>query len=341
MMQEDIFRAIETGARLRPAKVAVVIPCYKVIAKIAGVIAATPPLVDLIVCVDDCCPDKSGDFIERTVKDSRVVIVRHQINQGVGGAVMTGYAKAIELGADILVKVDGDGQMNPRMIPRFIAPILRGEADYTKGNRFFAYGTASKMPPVRKFGNSVLSFLTKMSSAYWQLFDPTNGYTAIHASVARLLPRERVAKRFFFESDLLFHLGLMRAVVEDIPMIAHYDDEESNLKIGNVLGPFLRGHIRNTIRRVLTTYFIRDFSIVTMELVVGSLLFMFGVCYGAWAWLTNLGTGSIAPAGVVMLAAVPAILGVQFLLAATNYDISNVPKRPLHPRLIDDETLPD
>ena len=126
---------------------------------------------------------------------------------------MTGYATALAKGADALVKVDGDGQMNPVMIPRFAGPIVRGEADYTRGNRFFAYVTASKMPPVRKFGNAVLSFLTKASSGYWQLFDPTNDYTAIHARIAELLPRERIAMRYFFESDLLFQLGMMPAVV--------------------------------------------------------------------------------------------------------------------------------
>lgn len=313
--------------------IAVVVPCYKVADKVVQVLSRVPEQVSIIVCVDDACPERSGDVIERDVSDPRVRVVRHAENKGVGGAVLTGYAAAISLGADVIVKIDGDGQMDPRLVPRFVDPILRGEADYTKGNRFFAYGTTAKMPPIRKFGNSALSFLTKASSGYWQLFDPTNGFTAIHARIAELLPVERIANRFFFESDMLFHLGMMRAVVEDIPMVARYDDEESNLRVVGVIAPFIGGHIRNSIRRFLATYFVRDFSIVTVEFIAGIALLGFGLTYGLLHWLENYDSQNAAPAGVVMLAVTPTILGIQFLLAAINFDITNYPRRPLHPRL--------
>src|SRR5690606_9188448 len=169
-------------------KVAVVIPCYKVTRHILGVLAAIGPEVDRIFVVDDCCPDGSGEFVRVHCTDERVRVLTHAANLGVGGAILTGYQAAIEEGLDIIVKVDGDGQMDPALIPIFIAPILAGEADYTKGNRFFNLEKIRAMPRIRLLGNAVLSFMTKFSSGYWHLFDPTNGYTAIHRDVAQLLP---------------------------------------------------------------------------------------------------------------------------------------------------------
>src|SRR5690606_32001950 len=150
--------------------------------------------------------------------DPRVRVIRHASNLGVGGAVITGYQAAIADGMDILVKLDGDGQMDASLIPDFIEPIINGEADYTKGNRFFDLEELRSMPRIRLIGNAVLSFMTKFSSGYWNLFDPTNGFTALHADVARYLPLSKISKRYFFESDMLFRLNTLRAVVHDIPM---------------------------------------------------------------------------------------------------------------------------
>ncbi|GHU35112.1 hypothetical protein AGMMS50256_29780 [Betaproteobacteria bacterium] len=195
------------------------------------VIHAIPPFVSRIYVVDDACPDNSGDFVERNCKDERIFVIRHAENQGVGGAVMTGYKAALEDGMDIFVKIDGDGQMDPSLIPSFVAPIAAGEADYTKGNRFFDLEEIQAMPKVRLFGNAALSFMTKLSSGYWDLFDPTNGYTAIHRDVASHLPFDKISRRYFFESDILFRLNILRAVVADTPMSAKYGDEVSGLKI--------------------------------------------------------------------------------------------------------------
>src|SRR5262249_39074317 len=155
----------------------------------------------------------------------------HEQNQGVGGAVMSGYRAAIADGMAVVVKVDGDGQMDGSLIPYFVAPIINGEADYTKGNRFFDLEQINQMPPMRLFGNAVLSLMTKLSSGYWNLFDPTNGFTAIHVDAARHLPFDKISKRYFFETDMLFRLNTINAVVVDVPMDASYGDEVSNLKI--------------------------------------------------------------------------------------------------------------
>lgn len=313
-----------------PVRVAVVIPCYKVTAHVLGVIERIGPEVQGIFAVDDKCPANSGAFIQQNCTDPRVQVVFNPENLGVGGAVMHGYRCAIEAGYDIIVKVDGDGQMDPRLLPGFIAPILNGEADYTKGNRFFDLEEIQQMPRMRIFGNAALSFLTKISSGYWQVFDPTNGYTAIHARVASHLPFDKISRRYFFETDMLFRLNTLRAVVVDVPMNAHYADEESNLKISKILPEFTVKHLRNFSKRIFYNYYLRDMSLASIELPLGLLLLGFGTCFGLLHWISSSAHQSYSSAGTVMLAALPVIAGLQLLLAFIGHDIASVPQKPLH-----------
>ena len=313
--------------------IAVVIPSYKVCNHILQVIHMIGPEVSRIYVVDDCCPDGSGHFVEANCKDERVIVIRHAVNQGVGGAVMTGYQAAIEDGMEVFVKIDGDGQMDPALIQEFIAPIAAGEADYTKGNRFFDLENVRSMPGMRLFGNAVLSLMCKLSSGYWNLFDPTNGYTAIHADVARHLPFEKISRRYFFETDMLFRLNTLRAVVVDVPMEAKYGDEVSNLKIKRIVGEFLVKHMRNFSKRIFYNYYLRDMSLASIELPLGIVFFVFGSVYGGYHWIYSGQAGISTPAGTVMLAALPALMGLQLILAFLSYDIESVPRRPFHSRL--------
>jgi glycosyltransferase involved in cell wall biosynthesis len=297
---------------------------------VLDVIAKVGPEISAIFAVDDCCPDGSGDFITKNCNDARVLVLRNQQNQGVGGAVLTGYRAAIKYGADVIVKVDGDGQMDPSLIHAFVAPIIAGEADYTKGNRFFDLEEIRAMPKVRLFGNAVLSFMTKLSSGYWDLFDPTNGYTAIHADVARHLPFEKISRRYFFETDMLFRLNTLRAVAMDVPMDAKYGDEVSNLKISEIVGEFLVKHVRNFSKRIFYNYYLRDMSLASIELPLGVLLFISGSGFGIYHWANSLNEGVTTPAGTVMLAALPILMGLQLILAFLGYDIASVPRRPFH-----------
>lgn len=312
------------------SKIAVVIPCYAVSAHICDLIQKIGNDVDTIFVIDDCCPEKSGSLVESSCTDPRVRVIYHATNQGVGGAVLTGYWAAIEAGAEVIVKLDGDGQMDPGLIPDFVAPIMAGEADYTKGNRFFDLEEIRAMPKARLFGNAVLSFMTKLSSGYWDLFDPTNGYTAIHADVARHLPVEKISRRYFFETDMLFRLNTLRAVVVDVPMDAKYGDEVSNLKISKVVGEFLVKHVRNFVKRIFYNYYLRDMSLASIELPLGILLFTSGCGFGIYHWINSLKQGVATPAGTVMLAALPILMGAQLVLAFLGYDIANVPRRPFH-----------
>nr|NIR58837.1 glycosyltransferase family 2 protein [Gammaproteobacteria bacterium] len=277
----------EIGLPQRAPIVAVVVPCFRVSKQILDVLGAIGPEVARIYVVDDCCPDGSGDLVEAECRDARVKVLRNDRQRGVGGAVLTGYRQALRDGADVLVKIDGDGQMDPGLVPRLIAPILDASADYTKGNRFYRPDDLQAMPRVRLFGNAILSFLTKFSTGYWEVFDPTNGFTALHGAVARELPLDKLSEGYFFESDLLFRLNTVRAVVAEIPMAARYEDEESSLRIPRTTGLFLLGHASNLAKRIVYNYYLRSFSLASIELVLGLLLLAFGVTVGAYHWIVS------------------------------------------------------
>ncbi|MDR7100830.1 glycosyltransferase involved in cell wall biosynthesis [Lysobacter niabensis] len=320
--------------------IAVVIPSYNVVRHIAGVIDSIGPEVDAIYCVDDACPNSSGDFVEREIHDPRVRVIRHPTNLGVGGAVMTGYRQAIADGARVIVKIDGDGQMDPTLLPNFVAPILLGEADYTKGNRFWDLSEITRMPVPRRIGNLGLSFMAKASAGYWDVFDPTNGYTAIHADVAARLPYDSISQRYFFETDILFRLNTLRAVVVDVPMDAKYGDEVSGLKVSKIIFEFAFKHLRNFGKRIAYNYFLRDLSIASLELLAAIVLLGFGGAYGGWNWLHSFTSGIPASTGTVMISVLSMLVGIQFLLAFLGYDIANMPRRPMHPRLGSRWTMP-
>src|SRR5215208_5561111 len=170
---------LETLSINKSPCVAVVIPAFRVSRQVLGVISQIGEEVHRIYVVDDACPEGSGDLVQAQCPDPRVKVLRHQVNGGVGAAVITGYRAAVQDGADIIVKVDGDGQMDPALLHDFVAPIAAGQADYTKGNRFFNLEGLERMPRTRLIGNGILSFMNKVSSGYWDIFDPTNGYTAV------------------------------------------------------------------------------------------------------------------------------------------------------------------
>ncbi len=310
-------------------RIAVAIPCYKVTQHVLGVIATIGPEVEAIYAVDDACPDGSGRFIEGSNTDPRVRVLYNPENRGVGGAIVTAYKAAMADGMDIVVKIDGDGQMDPTLLPLFVRPLLRGQADYTKGNRFFRPESVQGMPPVRLFGNAVLSFLTKLSCGYWNVMDPTNGYTAVRTCVLAELPLDKLERRYFFETDMLFRLNTVRAVVKDIPMDSVYADEESNLKVSKVLPEFLRKHGSRLWRRYVYNYLVRDFNVGSLYSLSGLLFVLLGAVFGGWHWFVSNSTHQPATSGTVMLAALPIFIGIQCLIAFLHYDVSNLPTEPL------------
>jgi len=324
-----ISQDIATPPSEHSTKIAVIIPCYRERLHILEVLDDIGPEVGAIFVIDDACPDHTGQFVEEQCKDPRVHVIRHEANLGVGGATLTGYRYALDAGYDVLVKLDGDGQMNPKQISRIVTPIMTGQADYTKGNRFHKVDAFTGMPWTRVAGNIVLSLMSKLSSGYWNIFDPTNGYTAIHRAAARNLPTQYISKGYFFESELLFRLGMMRAVVEDVPMTARYGAETSGMNIPKIIPEFIAKHFLHTCKRIYVTYFLRDPGVATVQLVLGKLLTGFGIIFGGWNWYDSIQSGNTATAGTVVLAALPIIVGLQLLFAFFGQDLRNIPSTPL------------
>lgn len=306
-------------------RIAVIIPMYRVASYIQDVIRGIPDWVHLIVAVDDASPDDSAG-LARQVNDPRLVIVCHDQNQGVGGAMLTGMACALDLGATVLVKMDGDHQMPPEHLPAAVQPILEGGADFVKGNRFADMQALRSMPFLRRIGNLGLSFLIKMASGYWNVFDPANGYFAIDADVFRSLDRTRIHRRYFFESSLLVELNMQRAVIQEFSMPARYAGEISSLSIGRALLEFPWYLFKSFLHRLWLQYFVLDFSVGSLFLLAGSLLCLFGASWGAFAWDRSIRTGVVATTGTVMLAVLPLILGFQLLLQSIVSDVQNVPR---------------
>ncbi|GLH71033.1 hypothetical protein GETHPA_25660 [Geothrix rubra] len=309
--------------------VAVVIPCFRARSTIEHVLGGIGPEVGRIYVVDDGCPEHTGDWVQQICTDPRVRVLRNARNLGVGGAVKAGYLVALEEGAAIIVKLDADGQMDPKDLSRLIAPLLAGRADYAKGNRFFDIEHVRQMPGQRLFGNAVLSLMTKLSTGYWDIFDPTNGYTAITDTALKHLPLDKISDSYFFETDMLFRLNTTRAVVADVPLPARYSGEVSSLRIRVILGEFLAKHARNLLKRIVYNYYLRDMSIASIELPVGLGLSVFGFVFGGVKWMEAIGGTRPTPTGTVMLSVLPLLLGVQLLLAFLAFDIASVPRRPL------------
>ena len=304
--------------------VAIIIPCYRVERHIAAVIRSIPKHYKTIICVDDGSPDDTGSVI-RELKDARVTLLAHDRNRGVGAAMKTGYADALAKGARICVKMDGDGQMSADDLDNLVAPLLDGSADYAKGNRFVDLRALRRMPRRRLFGNAVLSFASKMASGYWNMLDVANGFTAIRADVLRGLDLERVANRYFFETSMLIELNIRHAVTADVEMPARYGDEESSMKLGRVASTFPGLLLGGLMRRFYWRYLIEEFGVVSICVLLGIPLLIFGAAFGVSHWVQSARSGVVASPGTVILATLPIIIGFQLLLAAVLLDVLSSP----------------
>ncbi|HCB01775.1 MAG TPA: glycosyl transferase family 2 [Anaerolineae bacterium] len=311
-------------------KIVIIIPAYRVERDIENVLRGIPDYIKHIIVVDDASPDSTPTVITAlSNSDKRLILIQHSHNQGVGGAMISGFKKALELGAQIVVKIDGDGQMDASYIPALITPLIQGKADYTKGNRFRDFSSLQKMPLIRRVGNLGLSFLTKAATGYWNIFDPTNGFFAIRAEVLAQLPLEKIDKRYFFETSMLANLYLLNAFVLDIPIPARYGNEKSHLSIYRTLFEFPYKLLITFLRRVLLKYYIYDFSILSLYLLTGFPLLLFGLIFGITKWIQYAQIGVAAPTGTVMLPTLSLILGIQIMLSGIEIDIKNSPKEAI------------
>jgi dolichol-phosphate mannosyltransferase len=323
------------GSDLHKYIITVVIPAYRVEYEIVTVLREMPAFVKYIIVVDDASPDSTRTLVrEHAQQDARVILLCHEKNQGVGGAMVTGFRKALELNSQVVIKIDGDGQMDVSHLPGLIAPLLMGKADYTKGNRFRDFQALTRMPLVRRVGNLFLAFLTKAATGYWNLFDPTNGYFAIRAEALANIPLSKLDRTYFFETSMLANLYLFGAVIRDVPMPARYQEERSNLSIRRVLLEFPIKLVSTFIKRIALKYFIFDFSMATIYILTGLPLLMFGLIFGTIKWIHYASINIPAPTGTVMLPTLSVILGIQLILSAVEIDLRSIPQEPFSKPLV-------
>lgn len=304
-------------------KVAVVIPCYKVEEKIGSVLSSIPTFIDYIITVNDSSPDHTGQLLnEAAFSDARIQVIHHHRNLGVGGAVCSGFRKALELSADIIIKLDGDGQMDVSYLEKMVQLLSSSDCGFVKGNRFHNRMQIRNMPTIRRIGNMGMGFLIKMASGYWNISDPTNGYFGIRREVLLQLPLERLSPRFFFESSLIIELYYTGTEIRDISMPAIYGDEKSNLSVCKTLFSFPGKISKALLRRIYLRYFVCDFNINSLYILFGSPLFLFGLIFGLCKWIHYASISQPAPTGTIMIAVLCIVLGFQMILASIQYDIT-------------------
>lgn len=304
--------------------IAVIIPCYQVENHIEKVLRGIPKYIDKIIVINDGSFDDTKLIIkELSRKDERIIYIEHIFNRGVGAAIISGFEMALKLGMDYIIKMDGDGQMNPKYIPNFLNPLINTQVDFSKGNRFFNYRELKTMPLLRRIGNIGLSFLIKMSSGYWKILDPTNGFFCISKASLRKIDLNRIAKGYFLESSLLIELYYTGAKIVDVPIPAVYNNEKSHIKIYRVFSIFIYKLFIAFIRRIILRYFVYDFSIFSIYILMGVPLLMFGILFGLINWIFYASHDIAAPTGTIMLSILPIILGFQMLLSWIQFDMDS------------------
>lgn len=308
-------------------KVLAIVPVFRGRNQIIEIVAGALKVVDHVLVVDDSCPEDSGLAVEQEFSDNpRVTVVFHDENLGVGGAMKTGFRWALQCSFEIIVKLDADGQMKPYLIPELVSPLKHKEADFAKGNRFDSPRHVRSMPIIRIIGNGALSLLTKISTGYWSVSDPTNGYLAIRKEALSKLEFQFLSDGYFFESDLLFRLAIVRARICEMPMSAVYGDEKSGLRIWRVLITFPFLHLRNLMKRLAYSYYVRDWSIGSVELPIGLALMSWGTWFGLSTFASARDVGETVSAGQAVTTAIAIILGFQLFLSFISQDIQREPK---------------
>jgi len=306
-------------------KVIAVIACYKTSKYAPMVVRDTLPYVDKVICVDDCCPENTGSKIKSFVNDERVVYKFHKFNRGVGAAMKTGIFAALEMNPNIIVKIDSDGQMDPKLIPMLIEPIVDDLADVVKGNRFTDPSVRLKMPFFRFIGNLGISFITKLSTGYWELFDPTNGFIAFNTNIRDKIKFHKLDNRYFFESDFLFRCSLNDLIISEMPMEPIYIKENtSSMNVFSEIFKYSYKNMKVFFKRMLYQYFILDFNIGSLYLLVGIPTLIFAFVLGIRiSYLVINGLGTVQLIQTIFLAST--IISAQSIISFLYYDVTQKP----------------
>lgn len=301
----------------------VVVPAHNEQALIAITLKTMPEFVDRIFVVDDKSSDRTYEAA-LAVGDPRVTLIRHEVNTGVGGAIMTGHRRAIDVGGDINVVMAGDAQMDPAYLGALVDPIVEDGYGFTKANRFFNSASFKGMPRHRILGNVFLSFLTKLASGYWHIFDPQNGYTAVRQDVLRRLPLDEISLGYQFENDLLINLCILGVRAKDVPIPAVYGEEVSGMRLSRVIPAIVSLLFRGFWKRIWRKYVLWSFSPVALLLFTGLFLIAVGTGWGIFTIVNTIGPRQ-ASAGTVLLSVAPLMTGIYMLIQALVLDIQETP----------------
>jgi len=301
-------------------RIGIIIPYYRHAKHIGRVVRQIPAFIDRVIIVDDHSPEPLPPIHRKNVQ-----ILRHSKNQGVGGATVSGFKQILQTHPHIVVKMDADDQMDLDDLPAFLDPLILGRAELSKGNRFYDFNSLKTMPLNRRLGNFFLSFLTKAATGYWKNFDPTNGFLAIKAEYLDKINLDALHPRFYFETSLQAEAYFHRIRIMDIPIKSRYHAKSSNLRIGRELLRYPVRLTRTFLKRILRKYFLYDFCMASIYILLGIPLLGFGLVFGLGTWVKNAGRGVLTPTGTIMLITLSIILGFQFLLEAIHMDIDQAP----------------
>jgi glycosyltransferase involved in cell wall biosynthesis len=302
--------------------VAVVVPAYREEALIADTLRGIPHWVDRIYVVDDRSPDATAERA-REVDDARVEVIVHEENQGVGGAIVTGYERALADEIACTVVMAGDNQMDPAELETACLPVVRGEVDYHKANRLFTGQAWDLIPRNRYLGNAVLSLFTKVASGYWHVADSQAGYAAISLPILRLLDLDRIYKRYGFPNDILVHLNVWNARVRDFSSRPIYGvGERSGIKIRKVVPRISWLLVKGFFWRLREKYVIRDFHPLVFFYALGLVMTFAGLLLGAIEVILRLKGNEITTPTIVLVALL-LISGSQFTLFAMWFDMES------------------
>jgi glycosyltransferase involved in cell wall biosynthesis len=306
----------------RDKTIAVVVPAYNEEKLIGKTLQWIPAFVDHIVVVDDASRDRTGDVVRSHQKgDPRIIYLPHERNEGVGGAIATGYKWAREKNVDITAVMAGDAQMDPADLPKLIDPVVEGTADYSKGNRLFTGKAWRVIPKTRYFGNALLSFLTKIASGYWHVADSQSGYTAVNLEVLKTIDLDTIYKRYGMPNDFLVRLNVYQFRVKDVPVNPVYGiGERSGIKIYRIVFTLSLLLIKLFLWRLKEKYVIRDFHPLVLFYLLGFVLTPIGVLFGLYLLALRIFVGPVA-ATSALFAAFFAISGLQSLFFAMWFDM--------------------
>jgi glycosyltransferase involved in cell wall biosynthesis len=304
-------------------RIAVVVPAYNEQALLGRVIETMPDCVDRIVVVDDASPDGTADVVRRYMPQmgERLLLIQHERNQGVGGAIATGYKWCRDHEMDVAVVMAGDAQMEPANLPDLLAPVVAGEVDYAKGNRLFTGDAWNQIPRVRYLGNSAMSLLTKIASGYWHVADSQSGYTAINLKALKTIDWDRMYKRYGQPNDLLVRLNVYNFRVRDVPVTPVYNiGEKSGVRPLRMIPGLSWLLFKLFVYRIVQKYVIRDFHPLVFFYLIGIILLIPGSLFGLYLVVYRLFVGAVAPTSA-LFAAFLFVSGLQLILFAMWFDM--------------------